>query len=57
MEKNDAGIRHLLSFFEDLDEMVYVSDLESHELLYMNRHLRESLGYGKDEDYKGKKCY
>lgn len=57
MEKNDAGIRHLLSFFEDLDEMVYVSDLETHELLYMNRHLRESLGYGKDEDYKGKKCY
>lgn len=42
-------------FFENLDEMVYVSDIETHELVYMNQHLRDSLGYG--TEYKGKKCY
>ena len=57
MEKNETGIGHLVSFFEDLDEMVYISDRETNELLYMNRHLRNSLGYGSGEEYKGKKCY
>lgn len=42
-------------FFENLDEMVYVSDIKTHELIYMNKHLRDSLGYG--PEYKGKKCY
>ena len=39
-------------FFEELDEMVYVSDAESYELVYMNRHLREALGYTSHADYK-----
>lgn len=30
-----------LDFFEELDEMVYISDLETHELQYMNRCLRQ----------------
>lgn len=47
----------LLDFFEKLDEMVYVSDPESYEILYMNQHLRESLGYHTNEEYAGKKCY
>ncbi len=42
-------------FFENLDEMVYVSDIETHELVYMNKHLRDSLGCG--SEYKGKMCY
>lgn len=44
-------------FFENLDEMVYVSDIETNELVYMNRHLRESLGYATHEKYKGMMCY
>lgn len=47
----------LLDFFEKLDEMVYISDPESYEILYMNQHLRESLGYHTNEEYSGKKCY
>lgn len=47
----------LLDFFEKLDEMVYISDPESYEILYMNQHLRESLGYGSSEAYVGRKCY
>lgn len=45
------------SFFEELDELVYISDLDTHELIYMNRRLRQSLGYEDDNAYKGKKCY
>ncbi len=43
--------------YEKLDEMVYVSDVESYEIVYMNAHLRHSLGFKSHEDYKGKKCY
>ena len=34
----------LLEFFEELDELVYISDPETYEIIYMNRLLRESLG-------------
>lgn len=44
-------------FFEELDELVYVSDLDTHELIYMNRRLRDSLGIEDDKEYVGKKCY
>lgn len=36
-------MEYLLNFFEDLDEMVYISDMETNELVYMNRHLRNAL--------------
>ncbi|MGO5022863.1 bifunctional diguanylate cyclase/phosphodiesterase [Lawsonibacter sp. LCP25S3_G6] len=45
------------SFFEELDELVYISDLDTHKLIYMNRRLRQSLGYGDSNAYEGKKCY
>ena len=44
----------LKEFFEEFDELVYISDLETHELLYMNRGLRELLGYPQHEQYVGK---
>ena len=44
-------------FFEKLDEMVYVSDVDTYELIYMNEHLRNSLGYQNHEEYVGKMCY
>ncbi len=48
---------NIWDFFEDLDEIVYVSDVETHELVYMNHHLRDALGYGSHTEYVGKKCY
>ena len=45
------------SFFESLDEMVYVTDMETNELVYMNRHLRNALEYRTHEEYRGRKCY
>ena len=47
----------LLDFFEELDELVYVSDTKTHELMYMNRQLRQSLGFAGHSAYAGKKCY
>lgn len=44
-------------FFEEFDELVYVSDPETYEIVYMNRKLRESLGYQNRAAYVGKKCY
>lgn len=43
--------------FEDLDEIVYVSDIETNDLVYMNACLRNSLGFHSHADYIGKKCY
>ena len=50
-------MEQIWEFFEELDEMVYVSDLETHQLIYMNRHLRRALGYTDHEEYRGRKCY
>ena len=50
-------MENVWELFEELDEMVYVSDPETHELVYMNRHLREALGYGSHEEYRGKPCH
>lgn len=50
-------MKTLFDFFEELDEMIYISDMDTHELVYMNRHLRELLGYPAHESYQGKPCY
>lgn len=44
-------------FFENLNEYVYVSDIDTYELVYMNKKLREMCGTPNTEDYFGRKCY
>jgi diguanylate cyclase (GGDEF)-like protein len=44
-------------FFEDMNEIVYVADVETYELVYMNRKAREKYGINSKRDYKGKLCY
>lgn len=39
-----------------LDEIVYIVDIDSYELVYMNNKCRELTGVG-DNPYLGKKCY
>lgn len=43
--------------FEDLSEIVYVSDIDTHELIYMNKRTMEEYGFNSYEEYAGKKCY
>ena len=50
-------MKKIWEFFENIDEMVYVSDADTYELVYMNRHLREALGCTAPSDYVGKKCH
>lgn len=50
-------MNYIWEFFEGLDEMVYVTDMETDELVYMNRHLRNILEMQSHEDYYQKKCY
>ena len=44
-------------FFENLDELVYVADMETYELVYMNAKTREVLGCQGHDMYCGKPCY
>lgn len=44
-------------FFENLNELVYVSDVDSHELLYMNKKARDIYGIHSLEALEGRKCY
>lgn len=53
----DNMLNFLTTFFEEMDEMVYISDMESNEVVYMNRLLRESLGYTSESEYRNRKCY
>lgn len=46
-----------MDFFEEMDELVYISDPVTYEIHYMNKLLRESLGYQEAKEYVGKKCY
>ncbi len=50
-------MKKIWEFFENLNEYVYVSDMDSYELLYMNRKLREMYGFHSFEEIAGKKCY
>ena len=44
-------------FFENLDEYVYVSDAETHELVYMNQKTLKSYGFQSNEEIVGLNCY
>ncbi|MCK4659116.1 MAG: PAS domain S-box protein [Phycisphaerae bacterium] len=44
--------RQLLSMFDGMDEVVYVADMHTHELLYLNEAARKHWGNG-----VGQKCY
>lgn len=44
-------------FYEALDEIVYAADMDSYELIYMNRKAREIYGFESVDEVKGKKCY
>lgn len=44
-------------FYENMNEMVYAADMDTYELIYMNRKTREIYGYDSMEQIKGRKCY
>ena len=52
VEQPDEERQQLLSIFDGMDEAVYVSDPETHEVLYANQVLRNAFG-----DVLGQKCF
>ena len=53
VEDADLEREQLLSIFDSIDEIIYVSDPESHEILFCNRALKERFG----KDPTGGICY
>lgn len=50
-------VRKIWEFYEELNEIVYVADMDSHELIYMNRLARTLYGMRSLREMKGKKCH
>ncbi len=44
-------------FFENMNEAVYASDMDTYELLYLNKAARNLFQFTNEADYKGKNCY
>lgn len=44
-------------FFENMDELVYAADMDTYDLVYMNRRGREQYGLTSPDQYKNRKCY
>ncbi len=54
---NMEKMKQLFDYFESADEAVYVSDVETYDLIYMNRQLKKILGYPMELSCEGMKCY
>lgn len=50
-------MKKIWSFFENMDEFVYVTDIDTNELVYMNKKTRDLYGITRREEYLGKQCY
>ncbi len=50
-------LQDLFAYLEGLNKAAYISDVETNELVFMNRCLRESLGYTQNDVYQGLKCH
>ena len=44
-------------FFENMDECMYVADIDTHELIYMNKKALNIYGFKSVDEVVGKKCY
>lgn len=44
-------------FFEHMDELVYVTDMDTYELIYMNKRARDTYGFQSPGEIRGKRCY
>lgn len=50
-------VARLWEIYEEMREIVFVLDLETHDMVYMNRYARELYGFSSNKEVEGKKCY
>lgn len=48
---------NIWSVFENLNDYVNVVDVDSYEIVYMNKKMRDVYGYASNSDVAGKNCY
>ncbi len=64
-QKREERLQQLVAFklediwttYENLGDIFYAADMDTYELIFMNRMARESCGAASLESIKGKKCY
>ena len=44
-------------FFENLQELIFVIDMENHTMAYMNHNARNAFGCPDHEEYQNRECY
>ena len=44
-------------FFENMDELVYVADMDTYDMVYMNRRAMTQYALTSPEQYQNRKCY
>lgn len=50
-------MQYLYDFFENMNEIVYVADMDTHELVYLNKKGLDAYGFRSVDDVRGKKCH
>ena len=50
-------MKKIWEFFENLNEVVYVADVDTHELIYLNKKTLEIYNLHSLDELKGKKCH
>lgn len=50
-------MNHIWEFYETMKETVYVSDMDTYEMVYLNQYGREQFGFSSLDDIVGKPCY
>ena len=50
-------MKKIWEFFENMDECMYVADIDTHELIYMNKKALNIYGFKSVDEVVGKKCY
>ena len=52
-----ATLKNICAFFQNLNEYVYASDIETNELVYLNRKAMDAFGVKSTDEIRGRKCY
>lgn len=50
-------MKKIWEFFENMNNLVYVSDMDTYEVIYLNRRARREYGVSDMAEIQGKKCY
>lgn len=56
-QENDKALSTIGKIFDSLEAIVYVSDMETYELLYTNKKFKSEFGYREDELFVNHKCW